>query len=108
MRTAATLLTATLLAGCMTTIPVEDPDTWRQRAELAVGERAIYDGGAITVTLVEAGDSHAIVTVERDGISREGRITTDPRGFVTEPPYRIHLVSADADERAVIEVTRPR
>lgn len=106
--TTATLLAAVLLAGCMATIPVEDPDMWSQRAELVIGERGIYDAGEITVTLVEAGDADALVLVERNGAPREARLTTDPGGYATFPPYEVRLVSADVDERAIIEVTRPR
>ncbi|MDX1661324.1 MAG: hypothetical protein R3326_05990 [Gemmatimonadota bacterium] len=92
----------------MATIPVDDPEVWSQRAELAVGERAVFDAGAIEIVLTEAGDSHALVTIDKQGVTSEGRLTTDPRGFVAVPPYQIRLVAADADETAIIEVTRPR
>lgn len=103
----AALCAMLLIAGCRGTAPTAEFDGWREQAELEVGGSAVFDEGAIRVVLTEAGDSHALVTVELGGSSRTGRLTTDPGGFVTFPPYRIRLVSARTDQRATLEVTRP-
>lgn len=80
----------------------EDP--WTERLELEVGERGIFADGSLVITPTEVGDAHALVTIEGPDTPSGGRLTTDPGGFVTVPPYRIYLLSADAGRRAVIAV----
>lgn len=75
------------------------------RAAGARGRRAgIFADGSLVITPTEVGDAHALVTIEGSDTPSGGRLTTDPGGFVTVPPYRIYLLSADAGRRAVIAV----
>lgn len=103
-------LGALLAAGCMATIPVEDGADrdveWRQRARLSVGERAVFDAGALEIVLIEVGGAYALVQVDTDGAPREARLTPDPGGYETFPPYEIRLESTRTGLEAVLEVTK--
>jgi hypothetical protein len=97
-----------LLSGCMGS--AQRPETglrpWAEQLELEVGEPGVFDDGALVVTPIEIGDAHAVVRIERSNNSTEGRLTTDSGGFLTVPPYRVYLLSAETNRRAVIAVGR--
>jgi hypothetical protein len=104
------LLTAAIVgvvAAACATAPAPADGIWSERVELTPGQRGSVDGGALAVVLLEVGDEHALVRIERAGSASEGRITTDPGGYVTVSSYTVHLLSADAGAQAVIEVRRP-
>lgn len=95
-----------LATGCMGSgaMSRDGQGPWTERLELEVGERGTFADGSLVITPTEIGDAHALVTIEGSDTPSGGRLTTDPGGFVTVPPYRIYLLSADAGRRAVIAV----
>lgn len=97
-----------LAAGCMATIPVEDDraDEGARRAHLTIGERAIFEGGAVVVTLTGVGVNEATIIAEVNGIPRRTRIRTGLGGAAQYPPYEVRLVSTSISNEATIEVVR--
>lgn len=96
-------------AACMTTIPVDRDGgdrEWSRIVELSTGEMAIFDGGALELTVVEIEADVVTVTVERDGSLREDTLRTGLAVRVHEP-YEIRLLSTSVtSDLATIEVSK--
>ena len=103
---------ALVTAGCVVAVNDTDDDggrgggSWTRQATLVKGERALFDGGELEITLVDADDDEAELRIRDDSGQRtvEIRDTGRNRG-IQWPPYRIWLSSAD-DDRATVVVSR--
>lgn len=109
-RIAGAAVALALAGACMTTIPVEDREDagreWTRYADLSIGERAIFDGGALDLTLTGVGADEVTLIVEHHGIRRQERLRTGIGGIQDYPPYEIRLVSTSVANTATIEVSK--
>ncbi|HUP19285.1 MAG TPA: hypothetical protein VM778_04950 [Gemmatimonadota bacterium] len=108
-RAGLVLLAAAALVACHAIVPAGGPrQEWRQAVDLRLGERAIFDGGALEVTLEEVGVNEVELRVQSSGIPRRVRVRTGVGGAETFHPYRVALLSTSIADTATIEVTKLR
>ena len=102
-------LLAAGVAACFATVPAGGQrGEWRQLVDLRMGERAIFDGGALEVTLEGVGVNEADLLVQSSGIPRRVRVRTGIGGAETFHPYRVTLISTSIANTVTIEVTKLR
>lgn len=108
-RAVLALLLAAAVAACFATIPAGGQrHEWRQTVDLRMGERGIFDGGALEVTLEGVGVNEVDLMVRSSGLPRRVRIRSGIGGGETFHPYRVTLLSTSIANTATIEVTKLR